>query len=426
MTNRRQSRAIQMSSSGAEFRLCPQSYNVSNHTVMCAAADFDFYDQTVSDIYESALNPDHWEVALAGLINRSAPARWDVTFLIWETPNPPSGRFVGSIGVNDFARAGYLQFFAGQNPWSDYAHNLPVGTVVHSDALLPRAEFRDSALYQRFLSTWDIDTALIGVVDRAGGARLGLVLPGPDTGSTDALLSDVRRYVPHIQRASRISRKLGEANLRAENAELALEHSPGAIWVLGRDLTLQYANGRGQDFIGKGLARMHDGKLSLPDLAIQKKLSQLANGEHPEPSIAFSMEPEGEFVQRVLAMRIQSPTASILGSKIEGGAVLMVASAHNAGFDQQMLDRYIDWFGFTPTEARLAAMLATGSTLDDFARMRGVTVNAGRFLLKSIFEKTGVNKQPQLVALLKDAPDGWIQRNEALPAVLSGAASTQT
>jgi DNA-binding CsgD family transcriptional regulator len=73
-----------------------------------------------------------------------------------------------------------------------------------------------------------------------------------------------------------------------------------------------------------------------------------------------------------------------------------------------MLDHYASWFDLTPTEARLAAMLAQGHSLEDYARNRAVTVNAGRFLLKNIFAKTGVSRQAELVALLRDAPDGWI------------------
>jgi hypothetical protein len=31
------------------------------------------FDRTVSDIYEAALDPSQWDVALASIVNRSAP-----------------------------------------------------------------------------------------------------------------------------------------------------------------------------------------------------------------------------------------------------------------------------------------------------------------------------------------------------------------
>lgn len=373
----------------------------------------DLFDQTIADIYQSALEPAHWDVALGGMINHTAPPHWDVAFLLWERIAPPGGRFVGAFGVNDFAREGYVHAFAGRQPWSIAAHGLPVGNLVHSDELLPREEFRTTDLYQRFLSNWGLDCALIGVVDRAGPERLGLVVPGPgESGSTDELAAALRRYLPHVQRASRISRTLGEANLRAANAEAALEHTPNATMVLGRDLELQFANMPGERLIAEGHGDLRDGRLRLRDLAAQSALAALANGSDPNPSLAFVLESGDLTPYRVLAMRIDTPIAETLCGPIEGGAVLLVASAHLGGVREGVIGRYVDWFGFTPSEARLAAMLAQGHSLDDFAANRNVTVNAARFLLKGVFAKTGVSRQAELVALLRDAPDGWIDRRE--------------
>lgn len=75
---------------------------------------------------------------------------------------------------------------------------------------------------------------------------------------------------------------------------------------------------------------------------------------------------------------------------------------------------YGDWFGLTPAEARLAANLAEGGSLEDFAAMRGVSINAARFLLRGIYDKTEVNRMPRLVAKLREAPLHW-QAGDAAP-----------
>jgi DNA-binding CsgD family transcriptional regulator/PAS domain-containing protein len=373
----------------------------------------DLFDQTIADIYESALDPSHWDVALGGMINHTAPAHWDVAFLLWERIAPPGGRFVGAFGVIDLAREGYIHSFAGRHPWSIYAHGQQVGTVVHTDEMLPREEFRQSELYRQFLSAWGMDCALIGAVDRSGPERLGLVVPGPgDNGSLDELAAALRRYLPHLKRATRISRKLGEANLRASNAETALERSPCATIVLGRDLEVQFANALAETFVEMGHVDVRDGRFRLRNHTAQLALSALANGSDPSPSVAFPLDPEGLTPYRVLAMRIDTPIAQTLSGPIEGGAVLLVASAHHGGVRRGVIDRYVEWFGFTPAEARLAAMLAQGQSLEEFATNRGVTVNAGRFLLKGVFAKTGASRQAELVALLRDAPDGWVAQRE--------------
>jgi DNA-binding CsgD family transcriptional regulator len=78
-----------------------------------------------------------------------------------------------------------------------------------------------------------------------------------------------------------------------------------------------------------------------------------------------------------------------------------------AGNDVPLLWAIRDWFGLTPAEARLAASLAEGASLEDFASTRGVSLNAARFLLKGVFAKTETNRQPHLVAKLQAAPLHW-------------------
>lgn len=57
-------------------------------------------------------------------------------------------------------------------------------------------------------------------------------------------------------------------------------------------------------------------------------------------------------------------------------------------------------FGFTKTEATVAAELCLGSDLNEIAAMRLVTTGTVRSQLKSILSKTGTRRQPELVALL--------------------------
>lgn len=61
-------------------------------------------------------------------------------------------------------------------------------------------------------------------------------------------------------------------------------------------------------------------------------------------------------------------------------------------------------FGLTPAEARLVCALANGGAMDDAAKTCGVTIATARSYLKQIFQKTGTNKQPELVKLIMTSP----------------------
>jgi len=57
-------------------------------------------------------------------------------------------------------------------------------------------------------------------------------------------------------------------------------------------------------------------------------------------------------------------------------------------------------FGLSHAEARLAARLASGEALESAAERFGIAKDTGRSHLKNVFEKTGVHRQAELVALL--------------------------
>ena len=57
-------------------------------------------------------------------------------------------------------------------------------------------------------------------------------------------------------------------------------------------------------------------------------------------------------------------------------------------------------FGLTPAECRVALLLGDGHAPKDIASMAGVSVDTVRSQIKSIFGKTGVNRQGDLIRLM--------------------------
>ena len=57
-------------------------------------------------------------------------------------------------------------------------------------------------------------------------------------------------------------------------------------------------------------------------------------------------------------------------------------------------------FDLTPAEARVAALLTTGASLEQAASQLGVSVGTLRFQLRAVFAKTGTGRQADLLTLL--------------------------
>jgi DNA-binding CsgD family transcriptional regulator len=83
--------------------------------------------------------------------------------------------------------------------------------------------------------------------------------------------------------------------------------------------------------------------------------------------------------------------------------VAVFVTAGNGGVD---VDRALlsTLYGLTPTEATVAATLSRGDGLPSAAKALGMQVSTARTHLHRIFDKTGTQRQTQLVWLLKSLP----------------------
>ena len=356
----------------------------------------------IGDIYECALEPSRWNDALTRFVSHFSPPDWDVAALMWEGVNRPGVRWVGTTGLVAHAIQGYEMVFAGTNVWSGKAGDLPLGEVMDTDALVSRAEFLKSDLYQKFLKTWGIELALFVIFERAAQEQLALVMPGPPNREIEHLRRGLRLIAPHVQRTIRISHGIAEANLRAAGAEAALNLGHVAIIAVDANMGVVSSNERANQLAGTAMFTLQNNRLIFADANAQKLLASLAECETPS-SEAFRVEAADGTRYAVLAMNIRPQQQPVLGGWVEGARVLVsVSLPHQAPLIE--IDHLKAWFDLTPAEARLVVALANGKSTTDYASERGVTIDAIRFLLKNVFSKTGARNQAQLMTLVTQVP----------------------
>jgi DNA-binding CsgD family transcriptional regulator len=358
----------------------------------------------IGDIYECALDPAQWNDALTKFVAAFSPPNWDVAMLVWEGVNKPGIRWVGTTGVVEHARQAYEMVFAGRHVWSQHVAARPLGQVFDSDELVSRQAFLESDLYQKFLKTWGIELALIVLFERADDEVLGLVIAGPPNVPVDGLARGMRLIAPHIQRTIRISHGLADARLRAAGAETALNLGHVAVLAATESLQVISRNSRADQLAAEGVFRLANGRLQFASADAQQALLALASRDEPS-SEALRVEDAQGRGYAVLAMTMRPQREQVLGGWVEGAKLLIsISTPHATPLIEA--DRLKAWYDLTPSEARLAATLVKGKSLSDYAEDRGVSIEAARFLLKGVFRKTGAESPAQLVALIKDVPQG--------------------
>lgn len=207
---------------------------------------------------------------------------------------------------------------------------------------------------------------------------------------------------PHVERALHLADELGTLRSHRRLTSEMMEALPQAIFALDAEGRMLFTNLRGTRLLADrdGL-QLDDGQLKTSIASEQTRLDLLrrqsmAPGEVQTNGWMPVSRPSG---QKSLAVFV-APVASPYGDFITPGVNALVVV--NDFSRPQPTDpcTLISIYGLTDAEARLAGALGMGHSLESAAVLLGIQPSTGRAHLKSIFRKTSVNRQQDLVRLL--------------------------
>lgn len=231
------------------------------------------------------------------------------------------------------------------------------------------------------------------------GMYLGLALhrdvddAGDFTPSGEALLAQL---APHLCQAVGLQLR---AQARAEldrRLRGHLDQLRGALLICGADGRVQWLNQGAQDVLrAGGPLQLRDGMLGAAgvaaDMLLKQALAAALDGAGGTRCLVL-----GQGMRR-LQLALQAPGGS--GDAGHPASVLVAITGVAAGAPPPAA-AIAALFGLTPAEASLVAGLAAGSTLEQYAAQRGVSLGTVRGQLKQAQAKTGASRQAELVRMV--------------------------
>lgn len=304
---------------------------------------------------------------------------------------------------NDWQSAQYREQFFALDPFV----SLTPGQVVSLDQLMSDEQLLASDYYRRYLQPAGVFQILGADITSSSGfqARLRLARgPGePTFGAEHRGLCE--RLLPHLTRAI-------ELHARLNYIESERDLYAGAVEQLAVGSILLDEHGKvlKTNALASRILAQADGIALLNNHLI---LNNKQESQHLKALIQRVVDAARQHSPAIVeAMRIARPSGrSELGLIIrpvphsewaEGQSSPVVAafisdpeSTHEAS--QHTLSQL---FGLTKAEAILATLLARGLSISEAAEELDVSPHTARAQLKSIFAKTGVTRQAELVRLL--------------------------
>lgn len=134
--------------------------------------------------------------------------------------------------------------------------------------------------------------------------------------------------------------------------------------------------------------------------ACHELMETARDDEHARHTCSISIERTSSDAKWDVSIRNVEKQNVVFG---EGGPELVLLLRGPVRDCAPSQSRLIEMFGVSPAEAKLIAHLADGLTLTAAAEALGISRNTARAQLSSVFSKTSVNRQNQLVKLVTNA-----------------------
>lgn len=315
---------------------------------------------------------------------------------------PPNAMGLG-VAITPAAPAETERWYRDQFLDIDPFANLPEGKVVSLYEYVNETDFKNSSYFKDFLNQVD-SSHVMGVDLRTSGgfeARLRVTRGAGGEPFSIAERARLELLIPHVRQAVEIYQSLETS--RSEEAVITdaverfavgtviLDHSH-KILKMNRFAASILSEQDGVSLSG-GRVAFSDSKTDGEFRALLKSAASGVAVDAPELRVERpSGRPDLSVVVRPVSipdfMHTGSAPAIALLISDPGGKTLVTAQSLRAVFD------------LTPAEAGIAASLANGMSVSDTAAHLGVALNTVRTHLRSIFSKTGVSRQSQLVHLI--------------------------
>ncbi|MDQ7249051.1 helix-turn-helix transcriptional regulator [Dongia sedimenti] len=349
--------------------------------------------ELIGTIYDAADQPALWNDVMARLVRETGAS----SGIFYDHNNETrQASILGAEGFDPHYLRRYEEYYAALDPWHRRGETRPVGELRQTASMLSDAELRRTEFYQDHLRPQGLFYAMGAPVERSRTRMAVFGIQGSYENGVFGPRAEslVRKLVPHFRRAYRMQETLDAVRREGMEFEAALHLLPQPVLVVDRDARLFFANAAGAQLLREGtLLRSVAGRVRA---AHRGDVAALDRALHPVPQSgdgngSLALRRAGDKAPATLRI---TPLRRRNRAEWSGRIALVVELPPPRG-----LATWAAAFHLSPAETRLWTALSAGRRLLDIAEESGTSVNTVRVQLRTLFQKTGVHRQADLLRL---------------------------
>ena len=361
------------------------------------------YDRIVSALYDAALDSRRWGAALEHFRELF---KANYVTLILKVPDMSETGLMISVGELPGGIGGKVVYHTYQHTTTPFV-NQPADKVFTVGDLMSESEWRKTPYFIHWCQPYNV-FHVMGVdisTPESGKLRFRITHPEDAPGFSAEERSLCEALLPHLRRALHMHNLLDRSESLGTLYSKAIGRLSVATIVLDETGKVLDQNLIAQDILasGDGL-KLVGGRLEATYPSDNRALQQLIrnafaqqSGDRVVPSEAMSVSRPSGLVSLGVVIE-QVPSGEWAEGKGKPSVVVYIRDAAGKSLASTTVAKQL--FNLTPAETGLAMELANGLSLEEAAEVLNIRRNTARAHLRSIFSKTGVRRQTELVRIM--------------------------
>jgi len=367
--------------------------------------------QLIGDIYDAALEPESWPRALGAVCGFVGGTQANI---FWQDVIGKSAKRFYEWGHDPHYTQLYMNTYVKVNPLFPGAFTFAVGQVFTQSELISYAELHETRLYKEWMQPQGFVDFVACHLDKSGGSCIPVtVIRHQRDGLVDeATVARMDLLVPHVRRAALIGNVIDLRTCEAATFADTLDGLAAGIVLVDGGGRITFANANGQAMLEDGtILSGRGGRLAAREAEADQALKDVfAAAERGDDAVGVKgvvvsmVTPGGQrYVAHVLPL-----TA---GARRQAGRTYDAAAAmfvHEAVLETpSMPDALAKAYRLTAMELRVLLGIVQVGGGPSVAEELGISETTVRSHLRHVYEKTGTNRQADLVKLVAAFDSPW-------------------
>lgn len=360
--------------------------------------------KTIADIYDAAIDPALWQAALASIcsfVGGSSAA------LLWHDSATVSSQALHIFNDDPHYTKLYFEKYLPLNPMFPAATFMEEGLVHTSGDVLPQEELEKTRFYKEWIEPQGIVDAVAVNLEK-GVMRSSMINIRMDATNGPADAECLRRMallVPHLQRAVSIGRLFDQSQSVQSALTETLDHIEASVFLVEQRGRIVFLNAPARTLLKEEtLLREVNATLTavLPEAnrMLHEVFVAAENGDNSVGirgvAVPLSTSPHDRWSAHVLPLTSgnRQRTANIYSAT---AAVFVRQSLVERPSPLETLSKL---HNLSASETRVVDAVMKSGSVKDMADVLGLSPATVKTHLQKIFQKTGVNRQSDLIKLI--------------------------